>query len=69
MTKKHFIEFARIIKAQVDAAQPAPGGIKTIDMNIADDNARFAAEMVAKVALADNPRFNKARFFAACGLN
>lgn len=54
VTKKHFIEFARYIKAQV--------GITS------DTDLRTFADIVMKVAENDNPRFDRDRFMKACGL-
>ena len=55
MTKKHFIKFAAEIKAYASIA-----GYK--------NQAKSMAEMVIRVASADNPNFDKGRFLTACGL-
>lgn len=55
MTKKHFIAFAKYIK-ELPVKQYGAG------------ERRDMAEMVAKIAAQHNPNFNRARFFAACGL-
>lgn len=52
MTKKHFIALAREI------AQSS----RTTEDRL------FAAMVVIRVAEADNPRFDRARFLTACGL-
>ena len=52
MTKKHFIALAREI------AQSNNG----IEAKM------FAAMVVVRVAQLDNPRFDRARFLTACGL-
>jgi len=52
MTKKHFISMARDIKASDNDAQTK----------------MFAALVIIRTAEQDNPRFDRARFLAACGL-
>lgn len=55
MSKKHFIALAAEIKA-----------ILTETNN--REAALAAAKVVSKVAQTDNPRFDIARFYVACGL-
>jgi hypothetical protein len=55
MTKKHFIAFAKIIKAQLEAD------------NFCSPRAEKMADMV--IAVNDNPNFDKARFLEACGFD
>ena len=61
MTKKHFELFARLIAAE-------PGNY--IDVNATHSERElargFAAWLVTRVAEESNPRFNRARFLAAC---
>ena len=54
MTKKHFDAFAREIKAWV-------GELRFQD-------AALACRIVIRIASEDNPRFDRARFIKACGL-
>ncbi len=56
MTKKHFIAFANEIRSLLD------GG------SISREAAQRMARMVADVAAADNGRFDRQRFFSACGV-
>lgn len=70
MTKKHFEAFAAIIREDVT------GGVfnEHNRKHHADvlvqlrQNAQYAADVIANVASADNPRFDRARFMRACGL-
>ncbi len=55
MSKKHFVQFAEYIAA-LPPKQYGEG--EKMDM----------AEMVAVIAEKDNSRFDRARFFAACGV-
>jgi len=54
MSKKHFVALAAEIKNLVDAG------------NLSEAHA--AADVIATVAIKDNPRFDINRFLAACGL-
>ncbi len=64
MTKKDFEAVASAIKSAVETC-----GVNTVT---ADVNARrFAAHVVGELAdrfVAANPRFDRSRFLAACGL-
>lgn len=61
MTKKHFEQIAAIIKARVDARKGRAG----------NEEVEWAMESRANalcgVFIEANPRFDKARFMAACG--
>ena len=59
MTKRHFEQLARIIRTAATDADGAPGR----------ETARLIALKVADLCKGENPRFNKSRFFEACGLN
>ena len=59
MTKKHFIQFAKYIKHTAHSEESGSCHI---------DTARAMANMVCMVAAGDNPKFDRARFFKACGL-
>ena len=64
MTKKHFIRFAALLKADIDeTARRFPQDAKRTY-----DAAAYAASTFARVAAEDNPRFNHDRFMQACGL-
>lgn len=56
MSRKDFIAFAAEIKTRMDS------GYFTKEQAIA------AASVIACVAACANPRFDRIRFFAACGL-
>lgn len=56
MTKKHFIQFAEYIN-NLPVKQYGRGEREGM------------AEMVCKIAIGDNPKFNKGRFLKACGLD
>ena len=56
MSKKHYIKFAKIIKAQLKADK------------LCSPRAQAMADMVIEVSTQDNPLFNKSRFLSACGL-
>lgn len=57
MTKRHFEQFAASIKMYLESS--------IIDSRHA---ASYMAHMVADIAEQDNPRFDRARFMRACGL-
>jgi hypothetical protein len=59
MTKKHFIQFAAIIKQRVEEA----GKDKELR-----GRAAAIALAVIEVAEKDNSKFNRAKFWEACGL-
>lgn len=64
MTKKHFEAVAKRIRSDIDETRENfPAKIDEILVS-----ARYAADIVAMVAAADNPRFDRARFMTACGL-
>jgi len=54
MTKKHFIKFA----AEINEHR----------ISYSRHEAQTMADMVCKIAISDNPNFDKARFLKACGL-
>jgi hypothetical protein len=58
MTKKHFIAFAHAIATMPYAYDDAT----------TRENKRIAAMVVVRVAETFNPRFDRTRFLAACGL-
>jgi hypothetical protein len=53
MTKKHFIEAAKVVTAMRDVGPTAPV---------------ISATAFVKLFESDNPRFDRARFFDACNL-
>ena len=58
MTRKDYVAIASCIKFQYDGQTPAGrDALKLVARDIADEMAR------------DNPRFDRARFLKACGLN
>lgn len=62
MTKKHYIAIAKRIRFDIESAARVQDGTH---LRAA---AMYAAHLFANVAAADNPRFDRARFLAACGL-
>ena len=64
MTKKTFISFAAIIKADLEeTARRFPA-----DYQRTYDACNYAASTFARVARESNPRFDHDRFMIACGL-
>ena len=59
MTKKDFEAIARALKDQHDALAPLTAAQERILLSTAKD--------IAGVCAAQNPRFDRARFLAACG--
>ena len=53
MTRKHYRQFAEMIA----------------DVGAIGANATWLAPHVADILAADNPRFDRARFFEACGVS
>lgn len=71
MTRKHYIALAAAIKDTnvLDPYQVGEAPVFSVSRDFIEDIARkFAADVVAAVAYADNPRFDYARFVRACGL-
>lgn len=65
MTKRHFEQFARLIKHQLCIAAI----LDTQDQREREEHAcKIAAEFVCEVAAQDNHRFDRERFMLACGL-
>jgi len=60
MTKKHYEQFAREIAAFVRFSDDTPERTQGY--------ATFAMRIIARVAAADNPAFNRDRFKHACGI-
>ena len=58
MSKKHFIAIAALIKSRLEkeTSEEIKGGVRLTALDLAN---KFVSE---------NPRFDKARFLAACGL-
>lgn len=56
MTKRHFVAFAKQIKADLTA------GVISLSQ------ATYAADLVSMMAQQDNGRFDRDRFLTACGL-
>jgi hypothetical protein len=65
MTRKDYVAIAAAIKAaRADITGKEPDE-HHIDML---DGTSLSAEHIAEVLKRDNPRFDRARFFAACGI-
>lgn len=65
MHQKHYRETAEIIRGKIETAikmRPSPYAIGSYD------TAEFIAREMADIFRVDNPRFDRARFYAACGL-
>ena len=65
MTKRHFEAFARYLAINLEEAKVygEPGELDEVRPQVA-----FAARVFANVASEHNPRFDRARFYRACGL-
>ncbi len=63
MSRKHFIALAAEFKAQLDLLAG-----DTLPVTIARNATRQAIDCVCRVAADANPNFDRARFYAACGL-
>jgi hypothetical protein len=62
MTRKDYVMIAEVIKTQIE-----------LSLKFGEDDSRYGAENIA-LDLAtklseDNPRFDRARFLTACGVN
>ena len=62
MTRKDYVMIAEVIKTQIE-----------LSLKFGEDDSRYGAENIA-LDLAtklseDNPRFDRARFLSACGVN
>lgn len=60
MTRKHYVAMAATIRRVLTASEP----IREADRA----RAQHTADAFVSLAERDNPRFDKARFIAACGL-
>jgi len=65
MTKKHFIAFAARMKEDLDNAKLR---FDEAEYKRTKDAVTYAAYAFADVATRDNNRFDRDRFFTACGL-
>lgn len=70
MTKRHFEDFARRIKMERDYVSAAVGDnpAANVDCVRTFDETLYAASLIARVAATYSPRFDRARFFKACGI-
>ena len=59
LSKRHFVQFANIVRGQHGAAD-GPAARETL---------RRVALKLADLGKAENPRFDYQRFYEACGLN
>lgn len=72
MTKKHFIAIAATIRAQLDGLNTEIIQNIDSDENPACQQAETVEETARRlcdVFTNENPRFDRARFLAACGIN
>jgi len=67
MTKRHFEAFARRIAADIAALDDTSWATPK-DRAAASYAAHYAARTFADIAQADNDRFDRVRFLAACGI-
>jgi hypothetical protein len=66
MSKKHFIAIAATIRSQIDSeSHLIAGPRKTVRLETIAESANRLADVFAN----ENPRFDRARFLAACGIN
>ena len=73
MTRLHFALFANKLKTELDRTKVAADAAKwspeaTTARRATVEKVKFAAEMFAELAAADNVRFDRGRFFKACSL-
>lgn len=67
MTKKHFIAFAQIIRADLDSTRAntkIPHQVRQVE-----SSALYAATVFARVARECSPAFDEPRFMKACGVH
>lgn len=64
MTRKHYEAVAAVIRDEVDSVSDLP----TVQAVIVRISLLNVADGLADVFAADNPRFDRERFLAACGL-
>ncbi len=64
MTKKDYVRFAELIHGQVEEARHMPPAVADRELGVLVE---VAVGMV-RVFRADNPRFDRDQFMAACGL-
>ena len=60
MTRKHYIKFAGTFRHALDLSQQR-------DL-LVNNAVRDIADTMADICAADNPRFDRERFLAACGM-
>ena len=70
MTRKDYEMIAQAVRdALPDLSEREPGAPLADDTHAALSHLRTAADYIADGCKADNPRFNRKRFIAACGFN
>jgi hypothetical protein len=62
MSRKHYIEVAKVIRSEVEKAEASSLLPETVQA------LTVLAEELADMFKADNSRFDRARFMTACGL-
>ena len=69
MSRKHFEALAAEFRAQIEALRGASHNCMTPDrVELAVNATKDAIDCVCRVAADANPNFDRARFYAACGL-
>lgn len=66
MTRKHFVAIAEAIQAERVEASPYGGSIDVPTADRVNEALDTVARRLADVFAADNPRFDRERFLAAC---
>ncbi len=64
MTRKHYEQFARELSRDLANIQIGDTNRDLIRLQI-----EYAANLIADIAIQDNPRFDRSRFMKACGLS
>ena len=64
MSRKHYKEIASVIAGETAPFRASPTRTNSIQYNTAANIARSVADMFKR----DNARFDRARFYTACGL-
>lgn len=68
MSRKHYIQVAKIVNANYEAAKAADGTCPAVGGDCHRALVRQVAYDLARYFHSDNPRFQPGTFLAACGI-
>ena len=68
MTKKDYVLIAGVVSARLDAASAAAKDVDSTEDGSTVSHCAAMARDFADVLERENPRFDRARFLAACGV-